>query len=242
MPASTSCPFADDCRARTGFDLGWTDADWLSTKKVAYWGDIDTWGLQCLAAARKSIRHLDPLLMSSEVFSQFAELAVPEPVVAGNELPVDLTQAEKNLYKQLLEEPCGRLEQEFLPEELCRDNNSKLGEGFLTLPFANSIDLSPPVDTKRNSPSVNRRNQRPTWNRYGRFEGDRVRQVERERLTGVAGVVVEAADARQRRRGPLHVNQPAELVGQRIGQPVGIPLLDPNVVVAGAETGQALRW
>ncbi len=104
----------------TGFDLGWTDVDWLSKKKVAYWGDIDTWGLQCLATARKSIRHLDPLLMSSEVFAKFAELAVPEPVIAGTESPVDLNLAEKNLYYQLLHEPCGRLEQEFLPEELCR--------------------------------------------------------------------------------------------------------------------------
>ncbi len=103
-----------------GFDLGWTSADWLSKKKVAYWGDIDTWGLQCLAAARKSIRHLDPLLMSSEVFSQFAELAVPEPVTAGAESPVDLTLAEKDLYERLLNEPYGRLEQEFLPEEICR--------------------------------------------------------------------------------------------------------------------------
>ena len=103
-----------------GFDLGWTDAGWLSNKKVAYWGDIDTWGLHCLATARKFIRHLDPLLMSSEIFAQFGELAVPEPVVAGTELPEDLTQAEKSLYGRLLHEPRGRLEQEFLPEELCR--------------------------------------------------------------------------------------------------------------------------
>ena len=103
-----------------GFDLGWTDADWLLTKKVAYWGDIDTWGLQCLATARRFIRHLDPLLMSPEVFARFRDLAVPEPVVAGKEVPVDLTWSEKNLYTQLLNEPRGRLEQEFLPDELCR--------------------------------------------------------------------------------------------------------------------------
>jgi hypothetical protein len=104
----------------TGFDLGWTDADWLMTKKVAYWGDIDTWGLQCLATARRFIRHLDPLLMSPEVFARFRDLAVPEPVVAGKELPADLTWSEKSLYTQLLNEPRGRLEQEFLPDELCR--------------------------------------------------------------------------------------------------------------------------
>ena len=104
----------------TGFDLGWADADWLSSKKVAYWGDIDTWGLQCLARARTAIRHLHALLMSSEVYDQFVHSAVREPVIAGTDLPFDLTLEEKNLYNRLLREPHGRLEQEFLPEELCR--------------------------------------------------------------------------------------------------------------------------
>ena len=104
----------------SGFDLAWLEGDWVSTKQVAYWGDIDTWGLQLLARARKAIRHLHPLMMTSEVFEQFAHLAVAEPVVAGAEPPIDLSQAEQRLYRQLLQEPRGRLEQEFLPEELCR--------------------------------------------------------------------------------------------------------------------------
>ncbi|MEI6527925.1 MAG: DUF3322 domain-containing protein, partial [Planctomycetota bacterium] len=36
----------------SGFDLSWTQADWLTGKQVGYWGDIDTWGLQFLAKAR----------------------------------------------------------------------------------------------------------------------------------------------------------------------------------------------
>lgn len=35
-----------------GFDLSWTEAEWLARKKIAYWGDIDTWGLHFLAKAR----------------------------------------------------------------------------------------------------------------------------------------------------------------------------------------------
>ena len=104
----------------TGFDLAWLEGDGPSTKQVAYWGDIDTWGLQLLARARKAIRHLHPLLMTSEVFEQFADMAVVEPVVAGTDPPFDLSQSERRLYRQLLQEPRGRLEQEFLPEELCR--------------------------------------------------------------------------------------------------------------------------
>lgn len=104
----------------SGFDVAWLEGDWASTKQVAYWGDIDTWGLQLLARARKAIRHLHPLMMTSEVYEQFGHLAVAEPVVAGTEAPADLSQAEQRLYRQLLQEPRGRLEQEFLPDELCR--------------------------------------------------------------------------------------------------------------------------
>lgn len=56
--------------------------------------------------------------MSSEIYEKLADSAVPEPVVAGTELPIGLTQSERSLYKRLLEEPRGRLEQEFLPVDL----------------------------------------------------------------------------------------------------------------------------
>lgn len=103
-----------------GFDLSWSTGGWLATKQTAYWGDIDTWGLQFLATARRTIGNLDALLMTAEVYDQCAEAAVPEPFVAGIELPSDLTPAEQTLYQRLLDEPCGRLEQEFLPAELIR--------------------------------------------------------------------------------------------------------------------------
>jgi hypothetical protein len=104
-----------------GFDLAWTDGDWVAMKKVGYWGDIDTWGLQFLARARRSIRGVDALMMSAAVFDQFIASAVPEPIVAGEELPQGLNVAEQELYRRLLTEPRGRLEQEFLPVELCRE-------------------------------------------------------------------------------------------------------------------------
>ena len=113
-----------------GFDLSWAEADWLSTKQVAYWGDIDTWGLQLLARARKAIRRLEPLMMTSEIFERFADLAVPEPVVAGTELPTNLSESEQCLYEQLLKKPRGRLEQEFLPEELSRATILNWADGY----------------------------------------------------------------------------------------------------------------
>jgi hypothetical protein len=104
----------------SGIDLDWTEGAWLSAKHVAYWGDIDTWGLQLLARARKLIRHLDALMMTDDIFGRFAGSAVVEPVVAGSELPADLSASEQCLYRRLLNEPRGRLEQEFLPEDLSR--------------------------------------------------------------------------------------------------------------------------
>jgi len=105
----------------SGFDLDWTEADWLASKKVAYWGDIDTWGLRLLARARERIGKLNVLMMTSEVFDQFAHLAGPEKVIAGTEPPVGLSPSEQLLFRQLLEESHGRLEQEFLPESLTRE-------------------------------------------------------------------------------------------------------------------------
>lgn len=100
----------------TGFDLQWTAAAWLRKKNVAYWGDIDTWGLQFLGKARQTVgENLHALMMTAEVYEQHKTSAVTEPIVAGTELPNGLTSDECTLYRRLLAEPCGRLEQEYLP-------------------------------------------------------------------------------------------------------------------------------
>lgn len=104
-----------------GFDLGWTEGRWLRGKQIGYWGDVDTWGLQFLAKARLTLRHLEALMMTLEVYEQHAEAAVPEPVIAGTDLPTGLNEREKALYERLLKEPRGRLEQEFLPEKFIQE-------------------------------------------------------------------------------------------------------------------------
>ena len=101
-----------------GLDLNWTEAPWVSSKRVAYWGDIDTWGLQLLAKARQSIPHLDSLLMSEAIYDEFDRAAVVEPVVAGTDVPEGLSDSESRLYGRLLCASRGRLEQEFLPPSL----------------------------------------------------------------------------------------------------------------------------
>ncbi len=101
-----------------GFDLNWTQASWLRDKQVGYWGDIDTWGMQFLAKAKRTVGHLESLLMDLETFEAHIGSAVAEPVQADSKIPEGLDPTEARLYQRLLIQKQGRLEQEFLPIDL----------------------------------------------------------------------------------------------------------------------------
>lgn len=103
-----------------GLDLGWLAAPWLRERKVAYWGDMDTWGLRMLATARAHVPDLHALLMDRTTFDAHAHLAVPEPAQAP-ELPAGVLafdQAQLDAHLRSLDR--GRLEQEFLPLDRVR--------------------------------------------------------------------------------------------------------------------------
>ncbi len=101
-----------------GQNLAWMAASWLSTKQLAYWGDIDTWGLHMLAQARNYQPDLTPLLMSKNIFELHGNNKVvveAEPIRA---LPAKgLTESELQLFSFLLLQEKGRLEQEFIAKE-----------------------------------------------------------------------------------------------------------------------------
>jgi hypothetical protein len=99
-----------------GLNLGWLCAAWLQSRKVAYWGDLDTWGLAMLATARSHLAHLHALLMDGACFAAHQSLAVAEPVHAPLEHSGVLLPDEIALDQQLRTLRAGRLEQEFLPE------------------------------------------------------------------------------------------------------------------------------
>ncbi len=111
-----------------GFDLGWTTNPSLQNKVIAYWGDIDTWGLNYLSAARANLPALTPLMMRKEIYFRYQNSAVAEPVVAGTDIPSKLTHAEAVLYHVLLNSRNGRLEQEFLPLEFSTNEISHWAE------------------------------------------------------------------------------------------------------------------
>lgn len=99
-----------------GLNLGWLDAPWLRERHVAYWGDLDTWGLHMLATARGHLSLLRPLLMDRACFDAHAAHAVAEPAPAPP--PETLLPDEMALDAHLRTLARGRLEQEFLPADL----------------------------------------------------------------------------------------------------------------------------
>lgn len=101
----------------SGLNLAWLTAPWLQACDVAYWGDIDTWGLAMLASARRHLPQLHALLMDRATFDAHAERAVAEPVPASDLLPDRLHPHEAALAQHLRTLEKGRLEQEFLPVE-----------------------------------------------------------------------------------------------------------------------------
>jgi hypothetical protein len=100
----------------SGLNLAWLAAPWLQTCEVAYWGDLDTWGLAMLATARRHLPHLHPLLMDRATFDAQAHRAVSEPVPCDDSALDGLTAPEIALAQHLRGLAHGRLEQEFLPD------------------------------------------------------------------------------------------------------------------------------
>jgi len=104
-----------------GLNLTWLKATWFKKKKLAYWGDMDTWGLSMLADARSKQPHLTAMLMKQSIFDNHIHtLAVIEPQTAGDQSPLSLSNEEKDFYQTLRSSTKGRLEQEFLPENEVR--------------------------------------------------------------------------------------------------------------------------
>ena len=104
-----------------GLDLQWLQNDWLETKHLAYWGDMDTWGLTMLTHARKYLPKLEALLMNLELFKAHQQNAVSEPSVAQTSPPANLQPIERQFYLHLIAQQRGRLEQEFLPRTVVHE-------------------------------------------------------------------------------------------------------------------------
>lgn len=100
-----------------GMDLQWLRSGQHDKKLIAYWGDMDSWGLFMLSRARQYRPTISPLLMTQALFDTYSpDSAVHEPVAAQSASPEGLTECEAYFYQYLLNQERGRLEQEYLPE------------------------------------------------------------------------------------------------------------------------------
>ncbi len=97
-----------------GLNLNWLSNPHFKSSHIAYWGDIDSWGLKMLSIARNLQADLTALLMDTETFEDNQHRAVVEPQTAGQETPQHLNVDEARLYQKLLQLEKGRLEQEFI--------------------------------------------------------------------------------------------------------------------------------
>ncbi|WP_269541050.1 DUF3322 domain-containing protein [Cerasicoccus fimbriatus] len=104
-----------------GLNLSWLSASAFVDKPMAYWGDLDTWGLVMLSLARSHQAHIEALMMTRAVFDQYVDRAVQEPVKARLPDTHMLTDQEVELFAFLQAHENARLEQEFLSAENVAD-------------------------------------------------------------------------------------------------------------------------
>ncbi len=101
-----------------GKNLSWMANEWIQSRKVAYWGDIDSWGLQILDLARGYCPSLVSLMMDEITIEAHSEQMVREEKFISPET-TRLTKEERQVLQNLLDHkyPGTRLEQEKLHQD-----------------------------------------------------------------------------------------------------------------------------
>lgn len=88
------------------------DVEWLKSKRILYWGDLDAHGFLILSEIRKHFKQIESFLMDRETFDAFFE--DDKGIETNVENDLCLTQEEKEMF-QYLKENSYRLEQEKIP-------------------------------------------------------------------------------------------------------------------------------
>ncbi|OAI10553.1 Wadjet anti-phage system protein JetD domain-containing protein [Methylomonas methanica] len=98
-----------------GKNVAWMEAVWLKSKNVAYWGDIDTWGLSILSDVRSKLSTIKVLMMDQKTLDDHKDRMVGERTSVNN-LPKFLTDSEARIFSNLknTDKLASRLEQERL--------------------------------------------------------------------------------------------------------------------------------
>lgn len=101
-----------------GKNTPWLSAAWLGSKRVAYWGDIDSEGFSILSDARGRCSIVESVMMDEQTVEKFSRRMVEEPD-SVRALPGNLENHEADLFCKLREGYFGkpRLEQERLSSD-----------------------------------------------------------------------------------------------------------------------------
>jgi len=83
-----------------GKNVSWMDASWLKSKRVGYWGDIDSWGLSILSDVRSKLPSVKAIMMDTETLSQYEGRMVVEPESLDQQ-PGFLTDSEVQIFSNL---------------------------------------------------------------------------------------------------------------------------------------------
>ena len=90
------------------------DAEWMNTKKIYYWGDLDAHGFQILSEIRTHFSQIESFLMDRATFDKFFEGDKGSETSVEKELC--LTSEEKEMFMHAKMNNY-RLEQEKIPFE-----------------------------------------------------------------------------------------------------------------------------
>lgn len=90
------------------------NVDWLKTKRIYYWGDLDAQGFQILSEIRMHFSQVKSFLMDRDTFDKYYE--GDKGTETNVEKELCLTQEELEMFR-LLKESNSRLEQEKIPFE-----------------------------------------------------------------------------------------------------------------------------
>ena len=93
------------------------NVEWLKTKKIYYWGDLDAHGFQILSEIRTHFEQVESFMMDKHTFDLFYE--GDKGTETNVEKDLCLTSEENEMFKYLKEYNL-RLEQEKIPHEYAR--------------------------------------------------------------------------------------------------------------------------
>ena len=95
------------------------NVEWLKTKKIYYWGDLDAYGFQILSEIRTYFGQVESFMMDRNTFDLFYE--GDKGTETNVEKDLCLTPEENEMFRYLKENNL-RLEQEKIPLEYVRTN------------------------------------------------------------------------------------------------------------------------